>query len=90
MFVHKVQIGAAGSHSDDSVHVRLTGPDRVNPMSHVYVAVAFKVLFPTKPEVKYIDPFSVGKRGPHSVGTKQRTCFKQFVKCSKYNTKQLC
>jgi len=57
-----VQFGAAGSHSDVSVHVRCVGPDIFNPISQVYVAVAFKVLFPTKPGSKESDPFSGGIR----------------------------
>jgi len=64
-----VQFGAAGSHPDNSVHVRCAEPDILNPRSHAYIAVAFNVLFPTKPVVKYIDPFSGGKSGPHSVQT---------------------
>jgi len=57
-----VQFGAAGSHSEVSVHVRCAEPDMLNPRLHVYVAVAFSVLFPTKPNVKESDPFSGGIR----------------------------
>jgi len=62
MYILKVQFGAPGCHSDDSVHVRRPKPDRLNPRSHAYKAVAFKVLFPSKPAVKYITPFSGGTR----------------------------
>jgi len=67
----KEQFGAPGSHSDVSIQVRWAEPDILYPMSHVYVAVAIKVLFPSKPAVKYIDPFSGGARWPQSVGTRQ-------------------
>jgi len=65
--IPKVQCGAPGIHSDASEHVRCAEPDTLNPRSQVYVAVAFRVSFPSKPEVKDIDPFSGGKRGPQSV-----------------------
>ena len=62
VFLLSVQFGAAGSHLDVSVHVRCAGPDKLNPRSHAYVAVAFRVLFPSKPGVKDIDPFSGVRR----------------------------
>jgi len=71
LLLPKEQFGAPGSHSDVLVHMRCTGPDKSNPISHAYVAVAFKVLFPSKPAVEDINPFSGGERSPQSMGTQQ-------------------
>jgi len=63
----RVQFGAPGSHSDVSVHVRCAGPDILNPRSHVYVADASRVLFPSNPAVTFNIPFSGDKRFPQSI-----------------------
>jgi len=60
LFILIVQFGAAGSHSDVLVHMRLAEPDRLNPWSHVYVAVANRLLFPSMPAVMFNNPFSRG------------------------------
>jgi len=74
LFLLKVQFGALGSHSDVSVHVRCAEPDILNPRSHVYVAVANRVLLPCIPGVKFNIPFSGGKRFPQSNGKRQNMC----------------
>ena len=66
-----MQIGAPGSHSDVFVHVRCVEPDRSNPNSQVYVAVAKRVLLPCIPGVTFNIPFSGGKRFPQSNGKRQ-------------------
>jgi len=70
LFLLKVQFGAPGIHSDVLVHVRCAEPDRLNPRSHVYVAVAKRVWLPCIPAVKLNNPFSGGNRLPQSIDTK--------------------
>jgi len=56
-------------------------PDRLNPRSQVYVAVANKVLFPSKPAVNFNNPFSGDNRSPQSIETKEK-CVIQFINFS--------
>ena len=81
LFLLKVQFGAPGSHSDVLVQVRCVGPDRLNPRSQVYVADAYKVLFPSNPALRFSNPFSGDKRLPQSIETKMK-CVLQFVNFS--------
>ena len=61
-----MQFGAAGSHSDVPVHVRVSGGIRINPISQSYVAEAKSVLFPNIPAVRLIIVFSGMDRIPQS------------------------
>jgi len=66
VFVLIVQFGASGIHTEVSVQVLSTDVDRLNPGSHAYVAVALRVLSPSKPTASAIVPFSGGRRVPQS------------------------